>query len=259
MSSDGHRTSYGVPSKAQTGSSTDLLQKLVRGSSRRTGLFFTGFRRKFYGPITHVETDAKVAALTFDDGPHPEYTVALLQVLEHYGAKATFFMIGQTAQRYPDLVKMVADQGHTIANHSLTHAPFPSLDSKARIDEIIACDKVLQPYSVTLFRPPFGLENAFTHRDARRLGYRVIKWSISADDWRDHSPDWIADKLTSQLTRGSIILLHDNRIDDPEKSQMNTVHALEKVLAATARSYEFCTVPKLLTLGRPMTSFRPIW
>jgi peptidoglycan/xylan/chitin deacetylase (PgdA/CDA1 family) len=248
-----------MPSKIRTRLSSDLLQKLVRGSSRRTGLFFTGFRRKFYGPITHVETGARVAALTFDDGPHPEYTVALLQVLERYGAKATFFMIGQTARRYPYLVKMVADHGHAIANHSLTHTPFPSLDSKARIDEIRACDQVLQPYSTKLFRPPFGLENAFTHRDARRLGYRVIKWSISADDWRDRSLDWIADKLTSQLTRGSIILLHDNRIDDQEKSQMNTVHALEKVLAATAGSYEFCTVPKLLTLGRPMTSFRPIW
>jgi len=259
MSSDRHRASYGVQSGAQTASSSDLLQKLVRGSSRRTGLFFTGFRRKFYGPITHVETGAKAAALTFDDGPHPEYTAALLQVLKHYGAKATFFMIGKTAQRYPDLVKIVADQGHAIENHSLTHTPFPSLDSKARIDEIIACDKVLQPYSVTLFRPPFGLENTFTHRDATRLGYRVIKWSISVDDWRDHSPDWIADKLTSQLRGGSIMLLHDSRIDVPQKSQMNTVYALEKVLAAKGKKYEFCTGPKLLTLGRPMTSFRPIW
>lgn len=253
------RASYPASWEGQDEQSTTLLRKIIRGSSRRAGLFLTGFRRKFYGPITHVATDVKAAALTFDDGPHPEYTVALLRVLERYGAKATFFMIGETARRHPELIRLVAEQGHAIANHSLTHRPFPSLSAKARADEIIACEEVLHPYSTRLFRPPFGLENLFTHRDATRLGYRVIKWSVSVDDWRDHTPDWLADKLSAQLASGSIVLLHDNRIDDAAKSQLNTVHALERFLPATSGSYRFCTVPELLKLGQPMTSFRPVW
>lgn len=257
MSSD--HASYQTPSMDQDRRPTAALRKIARGSSRRVELFLTGFRRKFYGPITHVVTNARAAALTFDDGPHPEYTAALLHVLQRYSAKATFFMIGETARRYPDLIKAVADQGHAIANHSLTHRPFPSLSAKARTDEIVACEEVLRPYSTRLFRPPYGLENIFTHRDATRLGYRVIKWSVSVDDWRDHTPDWLANRLAAQLTAGSIVLLHDNRIDDSAKSQMNTVHALEKFLQTTGEGYQFCTVPTLLQLGRPMTSFHPVW
>jgi peptidoglycan/xylan/chitin deacetylase (PgdA/CDA1 family) len=257
MSSD--HASYPAPSRDQDRQSTAVLRKIARGSSRRIELFLTGFRRKFYGPITHVATTVRAAALTFDDGPHPEYTAALLRVLERYGAKATFFMIGETARRYPDLIKIVADQGHAIANHSLTHRPFPSLSARARTDEIVGCEEVLRPYSTRLFRPPYGLENAFTHHDATRLGYRVIKWSVSVDDWRDHTPDWLAGRLAAQLTAGSIVLLHDNRIDDSAKSQMNTIYALEEFLQTAGKGYQFCTVPRLLQLGQPMTSFHPVW
>jgi peptidoglycan/xylan/chitin deacetylase (PgdA/CDA1 family) len=235
------------------------LQKLARGLARRAGIFFSGFRRKLYGPITHVRTNANAVALTFDDGPHPEYTIALLKILEKYGAKATFFMVGQIAQRFPELVKEVADQGHTVANHSMTHAAFPMLDSQARRREIMACDEVLQPYSAKLFRPPYGLENAYTHRDARRLGYQVIKWSISVDDWRDHPPQWIAESVIRQLSAGSIVLLHDNRLEKSGGDQTQTVAALEIVLGAAAGTCRFCTVPELMALGTPMSSFHPIW
>lgn len=235
------------------------FEQLAHSATHRMSVFLSGFRRKLYGPITHVKTNSNAAALTFDDGPHPENTVALLNVLKRYGAKATFFMIGQRAQRYPDLVKMVAEQGHAVANHSLTHAAFPTLSSSARVREIEACHDALRPYATHLFRPPFGLENMFTHKDAKQLGYDVIKWSLSVDDWRDHPAGWIADRMISQLAAGSIILLHDNRIEDPAASQKQTVEALEKVLAATNKRFSFCTVPELLKMGTPMSSFHPIW
>jgi peptidoglycan/xylan/chitin deacetylase (PgdA/CDA1 family) len=235
------------------------LPKFARGSARRAAVFFSGFRRKLYGPITHVRTNAKAAALTFDDGPHPEYTIALLQVLEKHGAKATFFMVGQIAERFPDLVRKVAEHGHAVANHSMTHRPFPELGRQARLQEIVACEKALKPHAVKLFRPPFGLENAFTHRDAKRLGYDVIKWSISVDDWRDHRPEWIAERVMRPLQAGSIILMHDNRIEDPEGSQRQTIDALDRILATAAGSFKFCTVPELMKLGTPMSSFQPIW
>jgi peptidoglycan/xylan/chitin deacetylase (PgdA/CDA1 family) len=178
--------------------------------------------------------------------------------LERYAAKATFFMVGEVAERYPHLVKMVATQGHAVANHSMTHAAFPLLSSRARQAEIKACEETLRPYAVKLFRPPFGLENFFCHRDACRLGYRVVKWSASVDDWRDHSPTWIAEKIQSQLKPGSIVLLHDNRIDDVHGNQGQTVEALERVLSS-AKDFQFRTLPQLMEMGRPMTSFDPVW
>ena len=226
---------------------------------RRASVFFSGFRRKLYGPITHVKTSHNAVALTFDDGPHPENTMALLNVLKRYGAKATFFVIGQRAQQYPDLIRLVAEEGHAVANHSLTHRAFPTLSSGARMQEIRACQEALHPYGSNLFRPPFGLENMFTHNDARLLGYDVIKWSISVDDWRDHPSEWLADRIMDRLVPGSIILLHDNRLETPAVSQKQTADALEKVLAATNRNFTFCTVPELLKMGKPMSSFRPIW
>jgi peptidoglycan-N-acetylglucosamine deacetylase len=225
---------------------------------RRTTEFFAGVRRKFYGPITHVQTRSNLVALTFDDGPHPEFTVELLSILKHFDAKATFFMVGRTAAQYPEIVKMVADEGHAIGNHSLTHAKFPSLDSKERRAEIRQCARILHPYSVKLFRPPFGEENLSCHRDALRLGYQVIAWNLSADDWREHPSDSIAERLLSLLRAGAIVLMHDNLATDPVTDRKQTLIAVEKVLAAARGKFAFCTVPRLLAMGRPMTSFRPI-
>lgn len=197
-------------------------------------------------------------ALTFDDGPHPKFTCEILKILAEFGAKATFFMVGQNALRYPELIKQVAAGGHAIGNHSFSHAAFPKLNGKARRADIEQCEAVLQPHMAKLFRPPFGSENMSSHRDARRLGYRVIKWSISADDWQPHSPDWIANRLLHQMMPGSIALLHDNVADNPDSDRTQTLQAVRKVLADASGRYEFCTVPQLLGAGVAMASFNEI-
>lgn len=225
---------------------------------RKTADFFGGIRRKFYGPVTHVRTDSNLVALTFDDGPHPEFTAELLRILKLFDAKATFFMVGRIAAQYPEIVKMVADQGHAIGNHSLTHVKFPGLASKERRAEIEQCARILHPYSAKLFRPPFGEENLSCHRDARRLGYQVITWNLSADDWRGHSSDSIAERLLSLLKAGSIVLMHDNLATDPAADRKQTLAAVENMLVAARGKFAFCTVPSLLAMGRPMTSFRTI-
>ena len=232
-----------------------LLDRSVRRALRPMTNVIGGLRRKFYGPITHVRTEDNLVALTFDDGPHPKYTIELLEILERFGAKATFFMVGQVAARYPELVKLVADKGHAIGNHSFSHAAFPSLTRDGRKAELKKCEAVLKPHMGMIFRPPFGSENIWCHRDAIALNYRVVKWNISVDDWREHPADWIAEQLLKQMRTGSIALLHDNVVDDPEANQVRTLEAVRCVLNKSAGRFNFCTLPYLLAAGKPKTSF----
>src|SRR5262249_51775884 len=132
--------------------------------------------------------------------------------LKRFDAKATFFMVGKAASINPDVVKMVAEEGHAIGNHSFTHIAFPQLDSAGRREEIRHCAEILKPYGTMLFRPPYGVENLFCHHDARSLGYQVVKWNVAVSDWEDNSGDWIAEGILQRLTAGSIVLLHDNLI-----------------------------------------------
>jgi peptidoglycan/xylan/chitin deacetylase (PgdA/CDA1 family) len=230
-------------------------REIIRRAMRPPTILFGGLRRKYYGPTTHVRTDADLVALTFDDGPHPKFTEELLTILASFGAKATFFMIGQNAARYPELVKLVADQGHAIGNHSFSHAAFPKLSSKERRRDIQQCEAVLQPHTAKLFRPPFGAESMLSHRDALDLGYHVVKWNIAADDCEEHSPDWIAQRLMQQIAPGSIVLLHDNVVDNPGSDRTQTLDAVRRVLGNASGRFQFCTVPQLLRAGIPMTTF----
>src|ERR1700751_666629 len=108
------------------------------------------------GTMTSVLTRDPVAALTFDDGPHPEYTPRLLAVLAQHQVRATFFMVGEVAQQHPALVRQVAQEGHTIGNHSWDHQSFRTLPGPARRRQIRSCARVLAPYGHALFRPPYG-------------------------------------------------------------------------------------------------------
>src|SRR5262245_62035695 len=148
------------------------------------------------GTITNVVTRDPVAALTFDDGPHREYTPLLLGILERYHARATFFMVGESAQRHPELVQQVVQAGHAVGNHSWDHPSFPSLPTHERQKQIRACEQVLAPYGKRLFRPPYGHENPGSHRDVVSLYYQVVNWSLDAEDWEEHDPAWMAEVLT---------------------------------------------------------------
>src|SRR6266849_2574451 len=106
---------------------------------------FAAVARNLIGTIAHVATRDAVAALTFDDGPHPEYTPRLLQILERHQARATFFMLGEKAHRYPELVQRVAQAGHAIGNHSWDHPVFPEISRRERRDQIRACAKAIDP------------------------------------------------------------------------------------------------------------------
>ncbi len=154
-----------------------------------------------------------MVALTFDDGPDPVSTPRLLNVLAAHRARATFFMIGVRAAQHPELVKRVATEGHAIGNHSWDHPSFPLISSRERRAQIRACARAMAPYGRLLFRPPYGDQDLASWLDARRMGYRVVAWKVAAGDWVDRDGPSIADDVTTDLRRGSVVLFHDGLFD----------------------------------------------
>jgi peptidoglycan/xylan/chitin deacetylase (PgdA/CDA1 family) len=217
----------------------------------RQGILF--LPQQLFGTITHVSTREPLVALTFDDGPHPHHTPRLLEILEQFGARATFFVIGESARKHADLVRRMAAAGHAIGNHSWNHPSFPAIGSRERRWQIQACEEVIAPYSQKIFRPPYGNQVFASRLDAWRLGLRVVTWSTVGRDWQDDSADTVFKRLTEGLRPGCIMLLHDalhTAEDERFVSREATLEAVRRLLEAHARSYRFVTVPELLRCGR---------
>jgi peptidoglycan/xylan/chitin deacetylase (PgdA/CDA1 family) len=233
-----------------------VLQLLRRRSISLVRKLFALATRSILGTVTYVVTRDPVVALTFDDGPHPDYTPRLLEILAKYHARATFFMTGQAAQAHPELVRRVAEAGHAIANHSWDHPSFPLISSRERRAQIRACAQVLAPYTrgMRLFRPPYGEQNIASRIDALLLGYQVILLNVATDDWCGGKAISIANQLEQQIRPGSIIALHDRLFDALQETYFNREPVLEAVRILFDRlkgRYRFITVPELLRSGRP--------
>jgi peptidoglycan-N-acetylglucosamine deacetylase len=220
--------------------------------------------RNITGSITHVATDKRIASLTFDDGPHPVYTPMLLEILKKYDAHATFFMSGEGAHNHPDIVKKVASAGHAIGNHSWNHHAFTLLTMFECWEQIRKCKKVLKPYGLPLFRPPYGLNNNKSNMVVFLQGYKVVGWSIDSKDWCEPNSEKIENNLLTNIKPGSIILFHD-RIFDGGKPQKGPIinqevitdrepmlFALKGLLERIKTSIQFVTIPVLLRNGCPI-------
>jgi peptidoglycan/xylan/chitin deacetylase (PgdA/CDA1 family) len=215
---------------------------------------FSAAARKVLGTITHVSTQDAVVALTFDDGPHPEITPRLLDVLERHQAHATFFMIGEAAQRHPDLVQRVAQAGHAVGNHTWDHPSFPLISGRERRAQLRACEKAIAPYGQRLFRPPYGHQSVASRLDALWLGYQVVTWNIAGYDWLDHDAKWIADWLANQIKPGSVILLHNvlyHTIEERYADREPMIEAVNMLLERVGDCFRFITIPELFQHGRP--------
>lgn len=155
----------------------------------------------------------RVVALTFDDGPDPEHTPEVLDVLKRYEVPATFFCIGSKAEALPDLVRRICSDGHIIGNHSYTHTGFFPLYGLERMLNDLSrshtCLERITGKAVTWFRPPFGVTNPTVASAVKRMGYRTIGWSIRSFDTREESEERIFRRITRQLAPGAVILLHD--------------------------------------------------
>jgi peptidoglycan-N-acetylglucosamine deacetylase len=238
---------------------------------RLQDLAFRGLRKSFLltteevlGTITHVATQDPVVALTFDDGPHPEYTPRLLDILESHTAHATFFMVGEAAQRYPEIVRRVAQAGHAIGNHSWDHPSFPLLTRRERRTQIRACERFIAPYGQRLFRPPYGEQNLASRLDLLWLRHKVVMFNCEVGDWWDPVAKRMTAALLKHVKPGSIICLHDALFDDgkpkaelkldkePYVNREAMLEAVRVFLEATANKLQFVTLPELFAHGRLM-------
>jgi len=187
-------------------------------------------------------------ALTFDDGPHPTLTPQILDILNQYQIKATFFMVGENAERYPELVTRIRDEGHEIGNHTYSHIQIKSADALQLEEEILHCESIIGGISdlrPKLFRPPEGSFHEELGQMCDALGYRVVLWSVDTRDWCRLPPKDITEKVLKDVRSGDIILMHDYI-----GSNSPTPTALKQILPRLIkRGYTFSTVSELLERG----------
>jgi peptidoglycan/xylan/chitin deacetylase (PgdA/CDA1 family) len=236
-----------------------MPRKIVRYSLRVSRGLFSIATRDVIGTISHVHTQESIAALTFDDGPDPEYTPRLLDILERYGAHATFFMTGKAVQAHPELVRRVAAAGHAIGNHSWDHPSFPSISGRERRAQIRACAQALAPYGSRLFRPPYGDQNIASRIDAVLLGYKVVMFDARSDDWCGGDSDTIARQLERRMHPGAILVAHDRLSDALDEAYFNReplLKGIEIFLGRVGDRVRFITIPELLRRGR---AHKEIW
>ncbi|PZE20656.1 polysaccharide deacetylase family protein [Paenibacillus xerothermodurans] len=202
--------------------------------------------------VWEVPTQEQIIALTFDDGPDPADTPAILDLLKQYEAKATFFVIGTRVEAYPELAKREIADGHEIANHSYHHRYFTRRIGGDRVyEDISQAERVIVDTTgrkPSLFRPPGGFYGDNVVDAAKRSGYQVIMWS-----WHQNTRDWdtpgvkkIVDTVLNNAHNGDIILFHDY-----VEGQTQTVDALKQVLPELKnRGFRFVTVSELLTFRK---------
>ncbi|MBC8264606.1 MAG: polysaccharide deacetylase family protein [Anaerolineales bacterium] len=174
--------------------------------------------------------------LTFDDGPiDPQWTPQVLEALAGYDAKATFFVLGRLAERFPELIDSEVEAGHAVANHTFDHSTLDGIGREAFFDEIQKTEEILGEKAVKCMRPPYGATDAYTRTYLAELGYTLILWNIDTEDWRQPGAEAIVSAVVDQAYPGAIVLFHDGGGD-----RAQTVEALETILdTLSSQGYVF--------------------
>jgi peptidoglycan-N-acetylglucosamine deacetylase len=198
--------------------------------------------------VWEVPTHEKLIALTFDDGPDPADTPAILNLLKEYEAKATFFVIGKRAEQFPELIQREIHEGHEIANHTYSHMFFSKQMNPQKIeDEILKAEESISQVTGEkphLFRPPGGYYGENLVDSAKKFRYQVILWSWHQDteDWKRPGVHKIVAKVLNNARNGDIILFHDY-----VEGKTQTIEALKQILPELKeRGYTFVTVSELM-------------
>jgi peptidoglycan/xylan/chitin deacetylase (PgdA/CDA1 family) len=200
-----------------------------------------------FGPVcTHVAGPGKTVSLTFDDGPNPDATPAILDALASRHVRATFFVLGRHAEQWPDLVRRAEREGHQLGNHGFFHRKlhFKS-PGYVRRDLELGADAIEKACGVrpNLFRAPHGFRSPWVTPIARSLGQRTVGWSLGVWDSARPGTDVIAERAVDGVKPGSILLLHDGDGYDPRGDRMQTARAVPLIIDRLRdEGYRFVTI-----------------
>lgn len=183
-------------------------------------------------------------ALTFDDGPHPTHTPKLLNILRQHNVKATFYVTGQNASRYPALLRRMVQEGHEIGNHTYTHPNLTKLSDaeiRSQLNKTVAAISSAANVKPRTFRPPYA---AMTSRQRAwvkaEYGYPIIFWDVDPQDWKDRNSSIVSSRLLSGTRNGSILLLHD--------IHATSIAAVPRTInGLLGKGFKFVTVSQLLS------------
>jgi peptidoglycan/xylan/chitin deacetylase (PgdA/CDA1 family) len=208
-------------------------------------------RSQLFGPAIFATDAARKLAITFDDGPNPAITPKLLDLLQRYQAKATFFPVGKFVRVCPSLVKETGARGHLIGNHTETHPYLTFCGPEETHEELRKCSEAIAEVLLEpprWFRPPFGFRSPWLAEIAHHYGMRTVMWTLIPGDWRVKPVEWLtkrmspiaehaqanlskgkapAGKVQSATQGGDVICLHDGNFREQNGDRMHTVKALE--------------------------------
>jgi peptidoglycan/xylan/chitin deacetylase (PgdA/CDA1 family) len=187
--------------------------------------------------LERVDGAGPRVALTFDDGPDPDATPAVLEALDLAGLTATFFVVGEQLLRHHALAREALDRGHELALHGFSHRPHDELSPPESKDDIargVGAFEAATGRSPRFYRPPYGLFNEWSYGACHDLGLEPVYWSAWGSDWEDISPERIADLVSRDLGEGAIVLLHDSPRYANRPSANATAEAIPLIAANAA-------------------------
>ena len=204
------------------------------------------------GTTYRVRTSKKIVALTFDDGPSPVWTPQILDELKKEDVKATFFMVGHHVQKYPDIARRVAREGHGIGNHGYAHSVILYYTPAEIEEEIKYTEHVIREVTgetTTMFRPPKAWLRDSTKEKIRSMGYAVVLWSLNSKDWAGFPHRHIVRYLAARARGGDILLFHDsgNIFARERGDRSQTVQAVALLIKTLkGKGFSFVTVEELM-------------
>lgn len=198
--------------------------------------------------VRHLSTDGNEIALTFDDGPNPYATPLILDALAASDTRATFFFLGRHVERWPELVRRAAAEGHQIGNHGFFHRKLHFRSAEYVRDDLTRGKRAIEAAgggTPAFFRAPHGFRSPWVTSIARSLGEQTVGWSLGVWDSDRPGADAIAERATRQIRAGDILLLHDGDGYDPVGDRLQTAQALPRIIdALTLRGYSFSVLPR---------------
>ena len=194
---------------------------------------------------SRVNVNGPYVAMTFDDGPHPVNTPRLLDILKRRNIRATFYVVGTNARRYPGIIRRIVSEGHEVGNHTVNHKHISRINLEQVRKEVLGCQQAIVAacgVKPRTFRPPGGHTNdrlkVWLYNE---FGYSTVLWAVDPQDWKRPGPAVVAQRIISNTSPGAIILAHD--IHAP------TIVAMPQALdGLLARGYRFVTVSQLIAL-----------